>query len=483
MKKINASRREFLRTSALLSASSAVGATAAPFALNLLTVASAAAQTSQSGYKALVCLFMFGANDHANTVLATDSSSWSQYLSVRTTNESGSIALPAVGTAGGVLPITPDTAQPGRSFALHPAMGELKGLFDNGRAAIISNVGPLIVPTTLAQYKAASVPLPPKLFSHNDQQSLWQAYAPEGAAYGWGGRMGDLLASNNANPLFTAISASGNAVFLAGKNINQYQVSSSGAVPIGGLSGSLFGSSAAANPLKAIITSDNSNLFHKEYAAVTNRSINAQSLLSPAMAAAGASGVPNPTQYTNPNNGALTTNPLAVQLQTVARIIAGRSTLGAQRQVFFVSMGGFDTHDFQRTAQADLLAKVSHAIAYFDTVMGNLQGADLRNQVTLFTASDFGRTFTSNGDGTDHGWGSHHFIAGGAVKGRNIYGDFPVTGLKHNQDVGSGSLLPQFSVDQYGATLASWFGLNATQINDVFPNIKNFSNRNIGFMA
>lgn len=478
--KINASRREFLRMSSMLSV---VGAAGAPFALNLATMASAAAQTAPGGYKALVCLFMFGANDHANTVLATDSTSWTQYLNVRTTNEAGSIALPAVGTSGGVLPITPLTSQAGRSFALHPSLTELKTLFGNGRAAILSNVGPLIMPTTLAQYKAASVQLPAKLFSHNDQQSLWQAYAPEGAAYGWGGRMGDLMAANNANPIFTSISASGNAVFLAGKTVNQYQVSSAGAVPVGSLSGTLFGAPAGSNPLKAIITADNLNLFQKEHAAITSRSINAQSLLSPSMAIAGPGGVPNPSQYTNPNTGALANNALAVQLQTVARIIAGRGALGAQRQVFFVSMGGFDTHDFQRANQADLLAKLSHAIAYFDSSMANLQGVDMRNQVTLFTASDFGRTFTSNGDGTDHGWGSHHFIVGGAVKGNDIYGEFPVTGLKHSQDVGSGSLLPQFSVDQYGATLANWFGLSASQITDVFPNINNFSNRNLGFMA
>ncbi|MFZ6645370.1 DUF1501 domain-containing protein [Undibacterium sp. TJN25] len=477
--KPNASRREFLRMASALS----VAGTAAPFALNLAAMGSAAAQTAPGDYKAIVCLFLFGANDHANTVLATDSSSWSQYTSVRTTTDAGSIALPALGAQGGVIPIVPKTAQAGRSFALHPNMTEMKALFDKGRAAVVSNVGPLIVPTTLAQYKAASVPLPPKLFSHNDQQSLWQAYAPEGAAYGWGGRMGDLMAANNTNTIFTAISTAGNAVFLAGKSVNQYQVSASGAVPIGGLTGTLFGSGSAAGSFRSIITGDTSNLFQKEYAAVTNRSINAQSLLSPAMAPAGTGGVPNPTQYTNPNTGALANNSLATQLQTVARIIAGRSALGAKRQVFFVSLGGFDTHDFQKTAQADLLARLSHAVSYFDGMMSNLQGADLSSQVTLFTASDFGRTFTSNGDGTDHGWGSHHFVVGGAVKGGNIYGDFPVTGLKHSLDVGSGSLLPQFSVDQYGATMANWFGLSTTQINDVFPNITNFTTRNIGFLG
>jgi uncharacterized protein (DUF1501 family) len=481
MEKNSASRREFLRISSLLTSAGALGV-ASPFALNLASIGSAAAQSSVSDYKALVCLFMYGANDQGNTVLATDPDSWAQYTTVRTTNEAGSIALPTVGAANGVIPIAPVTTQPGRTFALHPSMTELKSIFDSGRAAIVSNVGPLLVPTTITQYKAASVPLPPKLFSHNDQQSLWQAYAPEGAAYGWGGRMGDLLASNNTNPIFTAISASGNAVFLSGRSVTQYQVSSSGAVAIAGLSGSLYGSTTAGASLRSIITGDSNNYFQKEHAAVTTRSINAQSLLGPAMAPAGANGIPNPTQYTNPNTGVLANNALAIQLQTVARIIAARSTLGAKRQVFFVSMGGFDTHDAQRVAQGDLLAKLSHAIAYFDTVMGNVVGTDLRKQVTLFTASDFGRTFTSNGDGTDHGWGSHHFVVGGAVKGNDIYGTFPVTGLKHSQDVGSGSLLPQFSVDQYGATLANWFGLSTQQINDVFPNIVNFTNRNLGFI-
>lgn len=476
-RKLNASRREFLRTASLLSV---VGASSAPFALNLLTMGAAAAQSALD-YKAIVCLFFNGGNDHANTVLATDPTSWASYTSVRTTTDAGSIALPAPGAAGGVMPITPVTAQAGREFALHPSLGPLKDLFDAGRAAVVANVGPLIAPTTLAQYKAQSVPLPPKLFSHNDQQSLWQSYKPEGASFGWGGRMGDLLASMNGNATFTSVSAAGNAVFLAGQTINQYQVSASGAVPIGGLSGTLFG--ASSNPLQAVITAGSSNLMAKEHAAIVKRSIDAQAALSTAMAPAGTGGVPNPTQYTNPNTGALANNPLATQLQTVARVIAGRSNLGARRQIFFVSIGGFDTHDFQRTNQADLMAKIAHALSYFDTTLATLGGADVRNAVTLFTASDFGRTFTSNGDGTDHGWGSHHFVVGGAVKGTDIYGTFPVTALGHDHDVGSGSLLPSISVDQYGATMAKWFGLSDSQINDVFPNIANFSTRDLGFLG
>ncbi|GAA4029481.1 DUF1501 domain-containing protein [Actimicrobium antarcticum] len=477
--KPNASRREFLRAASMLSLAGSAGA---PFALNLATIGAAAAQTAPADYKAIICLFMAGGNDHVNTVLATDPTSWAEYQRLRTTSDTDSIALPSVGAAGGVLPITPKTAQAGRSFALHPSLQPLKDVFDANRVAIIANVGTLITPTTLVQYRARSVSLPPKLFSHNDQQSFWQSSLPEGARSGWGGRMGDLMMASNSSPLFTTISLTGNTVFLAGLTVNQYQVSSAGAIPINALTGSLFGSGAGANPLQAIVSADRTNLFEKDYATVTRRGIEAQMTFANAMVAAGPAGVPNPTQYTNPNSGQLATNPLAVQLQTIARTIAGRSVLGAKRQIFFVNMGGFDTHDGQRKSQGDLLARVAHALAYFDGLMGNLQGVNLRNQVTLFTASDFGRTFTSNGDGTDHGWGSHHFVMGGAVKGKDIYGAFPVTGLKHDLDVGSGSLLPQTSVDQYGATLASWFGLSATQIADVFPAIGNFSNKNLGFM-
>lgn len=477
MNRSNFSRREFL--GAMLGAA---GSAVTPFALNLAAMNVAAAQTA-GDYKAIVCLFLNGGNDPFNTVLATDPTSWKEYLRIRTTADTGSIHLPEVGATGGVLPIVPDTAQSGRAFALHPAMGPLKDLFDAGRAAVVANVGTLIGPTTKAQYQAQSVALPPKLFSHNDQTSIWQSSQAEGASVGWGGRMGDLLASGNSNAVFTAISASGNAVFLSGRQVRQYQVQSAGAVPIRGMGVSLFGMPAGSNPLQAIVSNQRANLLEEEYAAVTRRAISSQSLLSTSMAAAGTGGVPNPTTYINPNTGVAATNSLAVQFQTVARVIAGRNALGAKRQVFFVSIGGFDTHDAQKTVQADLLAKLAHALAYFDGALASLQGTDMRRQVTTFTASDFGRTFTSNGDGTDHGWGSHHFVVGGAVKGRNIYGDYPVTGTGHALDVGSGSLLPTISVDQYGATLASWFGLSDSQLSDVFPNIGNFSKRNLGFMA
>lgn len=459
------------------------GSGAAPFALNLAALGTAAA-AGASDYKALVCLFMSGGNDHFNTVLATDSVSWNEYTRIRTTGDAGSIALPGVGAPGGVLPIAPRSDQAGRSYALHPSLAPLAGLFEQGRAAIVANVGTLLQPTTRAQYKAASVALPPKLFSHNDQQSLWQSLQPEGASFGWGGRLADLLAADHAigNASFSCISAAGNAVFLSGRQLRQYQIGAAGAVAVRNLNGNLFGLPAAANPLRQIVSGARQPLFEQEHAAVAARAIEAQATLSGAMLPAGAGGVADPAPYINPNTGAGAVNALAVQLQTVARIIGARTALGARRQVFYVNLGGFDTHDFQRVNQADLLAKLGHALAYFDDTLASLAGADLRSRVTLFTASDFGRTFTSNGDGSDHGWGAHHFVVGGAVRGGDIYGSFPVTGLGHDLDVGSGSLLPTISVDQYGATLASWFGLGQHQLADVFPNIGNFSQRNLGFM-
>ena len=473
----HSSRRQFLGKMLALAGSGAV-----PFTLNLAAMGNAAAQNA-GDYKAIVCLFMSGGNDHFNTVLPTDSGSWSEYQRIRTTSDSGSIALPGVGANGGVLPIVPNSPQAGRSYALHPSLGPLKELFDAGRLGILANVGTLVQPTTLAQYKAQTVQLPPRLFSHNDQQATWQSSQSESvASSGWGGRMADLMASANSNATFTCISSAGNALFLAGRSVRQYQISGTSAAPISRLNEGLFGLPAGSNPLRQIITAEQSDPFQKDHAAVVSRAIGAQATLSSSMLAAG-TGVPEPTPYINPNTGVAAVNPLAVQLQTVARIIGGRGGLGARRQVFYVNLGSFDTHDFQRTSQADLLARLAHAMAYFDSVMGNLQGSDMRKQVTLFTASDFGRTFTSNGDGTDHGWGSHHFIMGGAVKGKDIYGSMPVTGLGHALDVGSGALLPTTSVDQYGATLAKWFGLSDTQIADVFPNIVNFSNRNLGFMA
>ncbi len=503
-------RRDFLRAASAFSA----GTLGVPFGLNLATMSAASAQTAGvADYKALVCLFLVGGNDAANMVLPTDTDSWTRYIATRNQG-SDPIALRAVGTAvdavaaaasparlGGVLPIVPTTAQyvPGtstvRTFALHPLLTDVQSLFGAGRLAVLANVGTLIQPTTKAQYKARSVPLPTSLFSHNDQQSTWQAGATEGARVGWGGRMGDLwLSENGSAGAFTAISTSGNAVWLSGQSVVQYQVTNSGPVKMNGLTGSLFGSSTAAATLASLVTDTQASaIFARDYATVVKRSLDAQSVLSAAFASAEATAVAAPTQYTNPVTGTLTTNGIATQLQTVARMIAARNTLGLKRQVFFVSVGGFDTHDAQNRGQADLLARLGHALAYFDGALAAIAGdggnANIRDKVTLFTASDFGRTYTTNGDGTDHGWGGHHFILGGAVKGKNFYGQYPTVGVsgspagfENPDEIGSGTLLPTTSVEQYAATLGSWFGISDTNLASLFPNLANFSTRNLGFM-
>ena len=513
----NTSRRLFLRQASAMSA--LVGSAATPLALNLAAMGSANAQT-QSDYRALVCLFFFGGNDSFNMVLPTDAASWSAYQTTRN-QAPDPIALRAVGTLpdgtaavasparlGGVLPITPLNAQ-GRSYALHPLLASLQTMFNSDRRlAVLPNIGPLIMPTTKAQYATATYPRPARLFSHNDQQNTWQALGPEGTTLGWGGRMGDMIAAQNARPAFTAISATGNAVWLAGDQVRQYQVNTTGAIPLGvDSAGRVFGSATVGASLQRLATSvRNGHPFDADLAAVARRAIDAEAVLrtalrapsDPAFGTAPATGnyVANndpKLRYDNPLTGAQAPNALAQQMQVVARLIdAGlRGTSGTRRQVFFVSVGGFDTHDLQNRNQADLMARVAQAMQYFDTTLGGL-GA--RNNVTTFSASDFGRTFTSNGDGTDHGWGSHHFVMGGAVRGGDLYGRFPTLSVKNANNnnfdgspdqLGNGSLLPTTSVDQLGATLGRWMGLSDAQTLDIFPNLANFdaSVRNLGFLS
>ena len=513
---LNASRRWLLRSAG---AFGLLGGAAAPLLMNLTAAGSALAQTA-GDYKALVCLFFYGGNDAYNMVLPTDAASWAPYASLRN-QAPDSIALMPPGTApvlgaaaasparlGGVLPITPLNAQ-GRTFALHPLMGTLQTLFNTDkRLAILPGIGPLIVPTTKAQLSMATHPRPPRLGSHNDQQNTWQALAPEGATKGWGGRIADMLAAGNAQPIFSAVSAAGNAVWLSGNSVRPYQVSTTGAIRLGAdTTGKLFGSTAAADAFNRIVGgARGTHLLEADVANIAQRSVDAEvalrtALKVPSDAAFGtapAAGAYNPNNdpkllYDNPLTGVKAFNSLAQQFQVVARMIdaAQSGAVSSKRQVFFVSVGGFDTHDFQNRNQGDLMARVAHAMRYFDTAMGAI-GAS--NKVTTFTASDFGRTFTSNGDGTDHGWGSHHFVMGGAVKGGDLYGRFPLLGLKNTANnnfdssldlLGNGSMLPETSVDQLGATLGKWFGLSNAQLLDIFPNMANFdaSKRDLGFMA
>ncbi len=453
---MNSSRRGFLHTAGALSI---LGA-GTPLALNLAGIGAAAAQTAPEDYRALVCVFLFGGNDQSNTVIPLDAAEFAMYQNARAGIARPSNELTSLGSVA---------AQGGRSFALPNELAPLASLYGQGKAAIVANVGPLIVPTTKDAFRNGAVPLPPKLFSHNDQQSVWQSSAAEGSTVGWGGRLGDLLASANGSPTFTAVSVSGSAVFLAGQNVLQYQVGTSGPVTISALSGSPFGSNLAATTLRQLVTGSHAHLFENELNRVTSRSIDASASLSAALASA-------PTLATVFDSS----NSLAQQLRMVARMISVRQTLGAKRQVFFVSLGGFDTHDGQLNTQPGLHSTLARAIDAFYRATVEL---GMAGNVTTFTASDFGRTLTSNGDGSDHGWGSHHFVVGSAVRGGSIYGQFPIVALNTNEDVGSGRLLPTSAVVQYASTLASWFGVAEGNLNDALPNLANFSQRNLGFMS
>jgi uncharacterized protein (DUF1501 family) len=495
----NQSRRAFLQRSAQLAFTGA----ALPTALNLATMADAAAFSAPAGsYKALVCVFLYGGSDYANTVVTYDDPSYNAYNAIRT-----SIALPKADLTPTLL--MPTTALPsGRQYALHPSMPGMANLFNTGKAAVQLNVGPLVVPLTKAQYNGSNrtlYPLPPKLFSHNDQQSIWQSSSPEGATIGWGGNIGDFAMSSNSNSLFTCISLTGNSVFLSGDAALAYQVSSGGAVKINSVSNNVYGNSVVKTAISQLTQQQRIHVLENEYNRVNARAIGAESTITMGIASgAAAGGAGAGTGDFLPFSLVPSNNSLAAQLKMVARLIAARASLVSSRQVFFVSMGGFDLHDNLISGQAENLKKLNDAISAFYQTTVNL-GVD--DKVTAFTASDFGRTLTSNGDGSDHGWGNHHFVVGGAVKGKEFYGFAPPVGASNSSNstnpedqwhVGQGRLLPTTSVDQYAGTLATWFGVNPipavaggiSELDEILPNLRNFGGtvgsisypKNLGFM-
>jgi uncharacterized protein (DUF1501 family) len=471
------SRRAFLRRSAQLALTGA----ALPTAMNLAAIGEAAAFNAND-YKALVCVFLFGGNDYGNTVVPYDDTNHGLYSAIRT-----GVTISKPSLASTLLNPTAPLAN-GLQFALHPAMTGLAGLFNAGHASVQLNVGPLVAPTTRAQYRARSVPLPPKLFSHNDQQSTWQSFATEGSTEGWGGHMGDLaLSSNGSNSLFTCMSVSGNTVFLSGSSAMCYQVGRSGAVKINGVSSNVYNSGAVRAAMELLTQQTRSHRLENEYNRVTARSIGATNAVTTGINQAFA--LPEHSNFAAFNT-IPTNNSLADQLKMVARLIAARDSLGVKRQVFFVSLGGFDMHDGLINGHNSQLARVSEAMtAFYESTVA----MGMANNVTAFTASDFGRTLASNGDGSDHGWGSHHLMVGGAVNGAAFYGAPPPVSVGNSTTdafdqwhVGSGRLLPSTSVDQYVATMARWFGVEAGEMSGVIPNIGNFGGSgypvDLGFM-
>jgi uncharacterized protein (DUF1501 family) len=410
-------------------------------------------------YRALVCLFLFGGNDSFNMLVP---SSTNEYNAYSTSRQNLAIAQATL------LPITPLVSD-GAQYGVHPSMPGLQALFEQGSAAFVANVGPLLVPTTKAQYQARSVPLPPQLFSHNDQQDQWHGL--RGRALldtGWAGRMADLIRVNVANQqLATNVSLNGNTLFMSGDDTVAYSMGAAGPLAFSG-----FGAAGLQleqrRAFERIIGATYGSVYARGFAEVQQRAVQAADLITGAIAQAPALTTTFPA------------SPLGQQLQTVARMIAVRDRLAMQRQVFFVATGGFDSHDDQNLNQPGLLANVGACLAAFYAATVELGVAQ---SVTTFTQSDFGRTLTSNGDGTDHAWGGVQVVVGQSVRGRRIFGRYPSLALNGPDDVGGGRMIPAVSADQYAATLARWFGIVDAELSSVAPHIDNFASRDLGFMV
>ena len=424
--------------------------------LGALSHLTAAAQSS-GDYKALVYLFMAGGNDGNNLLVPLEPSLYGQYQRARS-----NLALPRES----LLPISPSNGA-GVQYGLHPAMGGIQTLFGQGKAALLANIGTLAVPTSRAQWNARSVPLPDNLFSHSDQQLQWQsAIVDDAPRSGWGGRMMErLLAPDSVNRGYGVLSVAGGNLWENGdRSLAAYKVSASGNF------GFDFYDPAGRDPVSIAITETlaerREHLLEQAWNDVVARSIDNQRVLTQALESSTLA-----TLFPDSN--------LGNQLRMVARLVAARTRLGLQRQCFFCSIGGFDTHgDDQMQRQNELLGEISNAVAAFYAATVEL---GMQNNVTLFTGSDFGRTFQSNGQGSDHAWGSHHLVVGGAVKGGQLVGRFQDLTLNGPDDAGDGKWIPGLSVDQLGATLGRWFGAGSA-LNEVFPRLTYFD-ADLGFMA
>jgi uncharacterized protein (DUF1501 family) len=487
-------RRDFLRQASC----AAVGTWALTSTirdLRLINAALAQSPASITGYKALVCLFLGGGNDANNWIVPTDTTTYANYSSIR-----GNLALPQSSLlplrtgVSGASPAYVDAD--GHTYGFHPSCIELQTLFGEGKLAPVFNVGSLVRPITRDQYLAnATGTRPPQLFSHSDQVTQWQTSIPDQPPVtGWGGRVADLLnaVANPTGKISMSVSVNGTNTFEVGNLVSQYHVSTTGAVT---LSGALMtGTGARVQALKDLLALNHTNLQRTAYADVMDRAIATGDLLNTSIqATAMSTDTPAGTWVWNtpfPNTG------LGNQLKMIARLIQARgnpdapipNTFNMKRQIFFCSVGGYDTHTNQVQlsplnttigSHANLLNEVSECMYAFQRAMEQL---GIGNEVTTFTASDFSRTFPTNSQGSDHGWGSHHLVMGGAVNGLQTYGHLPIFALNGPNDTSTGRWIPTLAVDQHAATLAKWFGVDEPNLTAVFPNLGRFATPNLGFI-
>ncbi|HEY1908921.1 MAG TPA: DUF1501 domain-containing protein [Myxococcaceae bacterium] len=423
------------------------------------------ARAANDDYRALVCVFLFGGNDGNNMVVPVDAR-YADYAAARRQLTDGGLAL----AMDQLLPLAPASGP--AQFGFHPSMPELQQLWNQGSLAVLFNVGTLVAPTSKADDSAGRVPRPESLMSHQDQQNQWQTSLPDRPSRtGWGGRLADQLPSAPLPPL---VSVAGNVLFALGASSHPLAVPGAGG-PTFGLSGfnSSAGSRALVTAMDVLRGLDLDNALIQSVAGETAAAFAASGMLSPVLSGTGST-----------TDALFESQPsvLGNQLLQVARIIEARSVLGATRQIFFVAIGGFDTHNDQLDRQGPLLAEVSSSLSAFHAATVQLGVA---SQVTTFTLSDFGRTLApASGGGSDHAWGNHHLVLGGAVQGRQTYGTFPTLALGGPDDfTAQGRWLPTTSTDQYAATLARWFGVAPGDLTAVLPNLGRFASADLGFLG
>ncbi len=428
---------------------------AGTFAL-ALQGATALAQTS-SDYKALVCVFLYGGNDHGNTVVPYGTAEYNRYVDGRGGLARARVDLQPISAASLV----------NQQISLPVELNGLKQLYDAGKLAILGNVGVLSYPVSKSQVLNGTVELPPQLRSHVDHQDFWQSGVPSySVATGWAGRLADLVATSNVGSVVPSVlSLSGTNRWQIGNQAFPFSLSLDGASTMSTQTDATRGPALA-----SILAQGRSHPMEAELTRIYTRSAAASSAITASLGAA-----PNVDGYWA---GVSAANNLAAQLKVVARLIAVRSQLGQRRQVYFVSAGGFDNHS-DLELHARLLKGVSDALVGFQTAV---EALGVSRNVTTFTASDFGRRLMTNGGGSDHGWGGHHFIMGGSVNGGNVYGKFPVIARNGPDDYYEGVLIPTTSIDEYGSTLARWFGVDDRDLPVVMPNIGRFSTTDLGFM-
>ncbi len=404
-------------------------------------------------YKAMVCILLAGGNDSFNMLVPRNGNHYSEYANTRS-----NLALPQ----GDLLPLN-YTDSNGKQFGLHPSMPEVQTLFNNNKLAFISNVGTLIEPTTKTQYLNKSKPVPVGLLSHADQIQQWQTSIPQTrSSKGWGGRMADILHAGNANQNISMnISLSGTNIFQVGNQTAEYAIraSAGGSVGINTYDGTSALDMALKQGTESLLAQQYQDIFKSTF---TNKITDSQSNHVEFSAAINQAPV---------INTAFSDNAVSANMELIAKTIAVRDVLNVKRQTFFITIGGWDHHDEVLNNQVAMLSVVSKALSEFQTAMEELNLSDC---VTTFTASDFGRTLTSNGNGSDHAWGGNVMVMGGAVNGGQIFGAYPSLALNSNDDVGGAILLPTISTDEYFAELSKWFGVSNGDLSYVLPNIGNF---------